>query len=182
MKKIKKLLFRIWEILRHPAKTYQEVYNEGLKEAMLYFLTILVILTVIMLILGAIFFSLFIAQYLEEFPLLKWISFPSLVIFIPISGFILLIISGLILHLFVRLLGGRQGFKTTLKTCAYSSTPLVLSFWFLPLIIITTVWSIILTIIGIQEMQKISKIRAIGSVLLPPVVIAAISFALKMLL
>ncbi|MCX6087758.1 MAG: Yip1 family protein [Caldiserica bacterium] len=182
MKKIKKILWRIWAILRQPSKTYQKVYNEGLGESMLYFLTILAILAVVMLALGTVFLSLFISRYFEDFPLIKWVSLPSLAIFIPVSGFVLLAISGLTLHLFVRLLGGKQGLRQTFKACTYASTPFMLSLWFPPLFVVTVVWSLILTWIGIRELQKMTTAKAIMSVLLPNILIITAAYIMKILL
>ena len=72
---------------------------------------------------------------------------------------------------FVYLLGGRQGIAQTLKALAYSSTPVVLSLWFPPIVGVTFAWSLILTVIGLNQTQSISIPRATLAVLLPLVIL-----------
>ena len=76
------------------------------------------------------------------------------------------------------LLGGaRHGFETTLRTVAYvaGSTSLINV---IPICgsIIAAVWSLIVTIIGLAEMQETSQGKAAAAVLIPAVVCCALLF------
>jgi len=172
---------KIWKILKHPGNTFEEVYRESLGESLLYYLIIVSILTIIMLALGSVFISMFISGFFEEFPMLQWVSLPILFVFIPLFGFLTLLISSLFVHIFVLIFGGRQGLKQTIKALAYSSTPAVLSAWLPPILALSIVWSLILLWIGIRKLQKMNRIMTIFSILLPPIIIFAIGLLLKFL-
>lgn len=93
------------------------------------------------------------------------------IVFFFIAGLIGIFISGIILHIFVYIVGGRRGLDQTLKTVLYASTPELLLGW-IPIIgIFVGIWSLILEILGIRELHEISTGRAILAVLLPIVVI-----------
>jgi len=181
MKKARVFLGRIWGMLRHPVRTYRTVGEEGLRGTLWYFLVVLLVLAVILLIGGAVVYPRFLAPYLGEYSSLGWISLVLVVPFVLVFGFIALMLGGLILHLFVWLLGGKQGLSQTYKAYACGNTPLLLSLWFPPILVVTGIWSLVLAIVGIRDMQKLSTARAIGSVLIPLALVAAVSFAVTAL-
>jgi hypothetical protein len=180
-KRAKIILNHIWGILRHPVKTYNIVKKEELELSFWYFFTILIILSVIVFIGSIIFISKFITPLLGDFQWLGWIILPFMVLFTIILGFIILVFEGLIIHFFIWLLGGKQGLGQTYKICVYAITPLVLSLWFPPLIVVTMIWSFILIIIGIHILQKLSIYRAIAATLIPFALIAVISLGVMIL-
>jgi len=71
-----------------------------------------------------------------------------------------------IIHLFVLLLGGKQGYVETFKVLAYSTAPAL--FGFIPLIgHAAAIYSIILQVFGIHKRHKMSMGRAVAVILLP---------------
>lgn len=97
---------------------------------------------------------------------------------LPLFLIIGLFIGSGIYHLVLSLLGGaRYGFETTFRTVAYvaGATSLINV---IPLCgsIIAAVWSLIVTIIGLAEMQDTSQGKAAAAVLIPAVVCCALLF------
>jgi hypothetical protein len=84
------------------------------------------------------------------------------------------------IHLWVYLLGGRKGIMQTFKAILYGDTPNLLLGW-IPLIgIIFTLWSLVLGILGIREIQEISTRNAVLAVaiaiitlIIPAILLAA---------
>ncbi len=85
------------------------------------------------------------------------------------------------LHIWVYLLGGRNGFKQTLKAITYGATPCLVLGWLPgPNIIIAPIWSLLLVINGLAELHEMSPGMAILSVvlaILAPLVIAGAAAA-----
>jgi hypothetical protein len=78
-----------------------------------------------------------------------------------------IIMGGVFLHIFVFIEGGKKGSNQTLKALVYSSTPSLLFGW-IPIIgVIAGMWSLVLNIIGIRELQEISTERAVLAVIVP---------------
>jgi hypothetical protein len=90
------------------------------------------------------------------------IADPVIVFFLVLGGGIIFMIAGSVwIHLWVYLLGGRRGIMQTVTAVIYAGTPVQLLSW-IPLIgIITVLWSLVLTSLGIRELQEISTGKAI---------------------
>jgi hypothetical protein len=91
------------------------------------------------------------------------------------GGFIITLLFAVWLHLWVYLLGGRRGIMQTVYAILYGSTPRLLMGW-IPLVsILFVLWSFILWILGVRELQEMSTGRAVAAVviavLIPLVVI-----------
>ncbi len=81
-----------------------------------------------------------------------------------IGGFILSLVAAAWIHLWVYLLGGRRGFLQTLAAVIYGGTPGQLLGW-IPLIgIIASLWSLVLVVLGIRELQALGTAKAILAV------------------
>jgi hypothetical protein len=107
-------------------------------------------------------------------------------VFLVLAFFILFIGSiflALWTHIWVYAVGGRKGVMTTVKTVLYSLTPFMLIGW-IPLVgwIIGAVWSIVLGVIGIRELQEISTGRAAAAILLSFVIAFLLFFAFAIVL
>jgi hypothetical protein len=76
------------------------------------------------------------------------------------AGFICTLIFGAWLHLWVYIFGGRQGIWQTLKAVMYGSTPSLLFGWIPFIGFIFSLWSLVLGIFGIRELQEISSMKA----------------------
>ncbi len=71
-----------------------------------------------------------------------------------------------ILHLFVRLLGGKKPYAETFAVVGYSVAPAIFSF--IPLLnYAAAAYSLVLNVIGVHVRQNLSLGRSIGAVLLP---------------
>lgn len=76
------------------------------------------------------------------------------------GGCICTLVFGAWLHLWVYIFGGRQGIWQTLKAVMYGSTPSLLFGWIPFIGFIFTLWSIVLGIFGIRELQEINSLKA----------------------
>lgn len=86
----------------------------------------------------------------------------------PIMIPIMLLIWSAILHLFLILLGGASAsFLATFRTVAYASGPQI--FEVIPLCggLISTIWGLVISVIGLREVHRTTTGRAVGAVLLP---------------
>jgi hypothetical protein len=78
-----------------------------------------------------------------------------------IGGFLLSLIFGVWLHLWVYLFGGRKGIMQTLKVVMYGSTPRLLFGWIPFIGFLFLLWSLALGILGIRELQEMDTLKAI---------------------
>ncbi|ABS55816.1 hypothetical protein Mboo_1298 [Methanoregula boonei 6A8] len=95
---------------------------------------------------------------------------------ILIFGFVFSGLFGLWVHLWVWILGGRNGAGQTLKAFLYGLTPALIFGWIPVVGILFAVWSFILDILGLRELAGLSPARAalamVIAVLIPLVVVA----------
>ncbi|MFA4859265.1 YIP1 family protein [Methanoregula sp.] len=68
------------------------------------------------------------------------------------------------IHLWVYLFGGRKGIMQTFKAILYGDTPNLLLGWIPFIGIIFTLWSLVLGVLGIRELQEISTRNAVLAV------------------
>ncbi|PKL57598.1 MAG: hypothetical protein CVV34_06680, partial [Methanomicrobiales archaeon HGW-Methanomicrobiales-5] len=105
-------------------------------------------------------------------------AFPVIVFFMAlIGGFIFTLIFAAWLHLWVYILGGRKGIMQTLKAIIYGNTPRLLLGWIPVIGFVFAIWSLVLGILGIRELQEMSTGKAILAVVIA-VIIPLIVFIL----
>ena len=63
------------------------------------------------------------------------------------------------------LFGGRKGYRETLKALAFGETPALLQGWISLVGMLGGIWSLVLFIQGVRELQGISTNRALGAVI-----------------
>lgn len=97
-------------------------------------------------------------------------------------GLFSIFISGLYYHVFVILLGGEEGVVQTMKTVMYANTPALLIGWIPFVGIIGMIWSFVLFIIGLREMQKVSLVSAILIFLVPTILVFGAVFITMLML
>ena len=92
---------------------------------------------------------------------------------------IILFIIAAVTHLFVVIFRGREKFGATFEVLAYAEA--VTIFNFIPgVAIITPIWAMVITFIGIKKIHKLNNIRTIGVLVLPLLTIILVLFiALK---
>ena len=164
--------------LLSPVDTFQKVRKADLGDALKYFLILVVINTVLSVIISLVALSSMWAAYSSIFEGLG-IALPAaagfgIIVFAILMIFVTLLalfIGAAWLHLWVYILGGRKGYMETLKALAYGDTPYLLIGW-IPLIgFIGAIWSFVLYIVGVRELQMMSTGRAAGAVILAVVVL-----------
>ncbi|MDD1707356.1 MAG: YIP1 family protein [Methanoregulaceae archaeon] len=167
--------------LLSPVETFQKVRSADLGDALKYYLVIVVINAVLSAIVGLLMVSAIWAMFA---PIFEQIGIPftlaagaGVVVFAILMIFVqllMLFIGAAWLHIFVYLLGGRKGYLQTLKAISYGSTPSMLIGWIPFIGIIGAIWSFILGILGIRELQAMSTGRAAGAVILAMIIILII--------
>ena len=164
----------------HPKEFYAGLGSADIGAAWKYYALISLVPLVLLLILfgamGAVFVAL-IPGLGAVAPLLGGL-FLAIPILMYIGMVILIFVAAAISHIFVYLVGGRQGYGRTFQASTYGSTPGVLLGW-IPLIgIIFFIWSIYTYICGISVLHKMSMGRAFLSWLIPLIIAAVVTFAI----
>lgn len=95
---------------------------------------------------------------------------PALFLCFLVGGIIMTAVFSLWLHLWVYILGGRKGIWQTVKAVVYGMTPGLLLGWIPFIGPLFALWSIVLQILGIRELQEISSKRAILALFIAVVV------------
>lgn len=160
---------KIREFLFNPSHAFRRIRNEEPGEAFRY----LVILTVFSAVMATVMTALEIFHHpltgisssqgsTAADPLLLVTEIIALVVITLVT----VVCFGLWLHVWVYLSGGRKGVWQTEKGVFYSFTPFLILAW-IPVIgiLVGTIWTVIITVIGIKELQRLSGIRAALSVI-----------------
>lgn len=165
---------RLKGFLTQPVETFQKVRDE---EFMKGFFPYYVVLLVIYAILSTIVFAALGTMALSVVPGMAGLgALGAVVLFVAaiVGGIIGLFIGGIILHIFVYLVGGRKGYMQTVKALMFAATPNFLLGWIPIISIISSIWSLILVILGIRELHQISMGKAILAVVLLIIVVVII--------
>jgi len=99
-------------------------------------------------------------------------------VFMPVFVFIGILLGTVFLHISLFLVGGlNEDFEATFRVVCYSSGPDL--FNAIPVVgwLVVLIWKLLLTVIGLREVQGISTGRATVAVLLPAVLCCVLSFA-----
>jgi len=165
-------------LLMNPVEILQQLREEGLWDALTYFIIILVVYAVL--------FTMMIMTVLMGFIALTGALLPEFGEWMPVllflgaltGGLILVFLGGAWLQLWVYVFGGRRGYTHTVKSLMYGATPAMLLGWIPIINIIGAIWAFILQILGIREMHEISTGRAVIAVLIAFVIIPVIILVL----
>ncbi len=182
------ILERIRGFLFSPSETFDASREDTIGDALKYFIVILAIYAVLSAIIVALVFSLF-AGMLGTFgmpalpmgaamgPLIAVVAF----IAILVGGIIAVFISGLWLHIWVYLVGGRNGVGQTIKAVIYGETPSLIIGWIPVVNVFAMIWTLIVDIIGVRQLHGLSTGKAVLAVILailiPAVLIGALIVA-----
>jgi len=86
-------------------------------------------------------------------------------------------------HLWVYIVGGRQGIVTTLKVVAYAMTPYLLLGWLIPVgLVAGFIWYLVLVVVGIRELQQLPTGCAVLAFALALIVGFIVAFAFLILI
>jgi hypothetical protein len=176
------ILGRIRGFAFNPAKEFAAAKKDTLMDAFKYYVLLLVVLGVILGVLFAIA-----AAVVGSMPGLPDIG--GLLFLLGSGTFVGIIVIGFFaalyiivwLHIWVYLFGGRKGLKETAKAVTYGATPCLLLGW-IPVanVIIGPIWSVLVVISGVMELQELSPgmaILAIIVAILVPVIIIGVILA-----
>jgi len=164
---------RIKGFLFSPSDTFDASKEDTLGDALKYFVVILAIFAGIIAVLIAVLFSLF-AGMLGMFgvPMMPFgaamgpLLAVGFFIFVLVGGLIGVFIDGLWLHLWVYVVGGRNGVGQTIKAVMYGATPSFLLGW-IPIVgIIAGIWALIVGIIGVRQLHELSTGKAVLAVII----------------
>ena len=122
-----RILRRIAGIARDPVATFDDIKDERFRPALAYLLVLLVSQALVLAVAGLIVVSIFLAYQLGDSKHLGWVGIGALGPLVVLSGFVTVLLAGLILHPLVRLLGGKQGLRRTMQAVVYGSTPLLIA-------------------------------------------------------
>jgi hypothetical protein len=156
-----------------PVETFQKVKGTDYGDTLVYFLILVLINTILsipimLFLLPSTWFSgiftLFGLGTLSGF----W--FVIFAVMMIIASVVFLFVGSAWLHLWVYVFGGRNGYRQTLKALAFGDTPALLLGWIPMIGIIAGIWALVLSVLGVRELQGISTGRALGAVLVAVII------------
>jgi hypothetical protein len=158
---INSLVEKVKGFLFSPGEAFQKVKADETGNMLTYFAILVVINAVLSAVIAAIWTSMT-PLYAR---LIGGVAVPILVFFIVlVAEFIITLVFGAWLHLWVCVLGGRKGIMQSIKSVIYGSTPRLLLGWIPFIGIIFLVWSLILWVLGVRDLQEMSTGKAILAV------------------
>jgi hypothetical protein len=149
-----------------PSETYWKVKDENPRDTILFFFFIALIYSILSTIMTAagIFIHPFIALFGLGFGTgMLVLKFLIVLIFSWLLGVLFVVL----LHFWVFFLGGRKGISVTVLVVFYQLTPFMLIAW-IPDIgpLVGTLWTLIVGVIGIEELHQLSRLRSAAAVIL----------------
>ena len=168
---------RIKGFLFSPSETFDASMEDTIDDAFKYYVVILAIYAVLYTIKVAVVFSLF-AETLGVFgvPAMPFGVAMAIGVFVVVlvSGIIGIFIGGPWLHIWVYLVGGRNGIEETTKAVIYGMTPGFLLGW-IPIVgTIGGIWALIVGIVGVRQLQELSTGKAVLAVIIAIIIPAII--------
>lgn len=166
-------------IITEPVKFFEKHQEKGVLDAFLY----LVVLGLITVILGSIVSKVYLTLMsnmlggiFAEIPF----GFPFILAMV-LFGYVLLLgmsfVGAGILHLYIKILGGKLPYHKTYQLVIYSQTPRLLIGWIPFVSMIAGIWDIILLIIGTHKMYKFSTTKSVLMYIIPYFAIIFLVFA-----
>ena len=146
-----------------PVESYQAARADGTDVAAPYLIVLLLIhavMTAIVTFIGISVMGMF-APMMPRFAMPVVLFFGAL-----IGGAVLTILFSLWLHLWVYLLGGRKGLFETAKAVIYGMTPGMLLGWIPFIGPLFCLWSSVLQLIGVRELQEMSSGKALVAMII----------------
>ena len=152
--------------LFNPSESFWKVADEDIRDTLLYFFFIAVIYAFLATVMTAVqvfnhpFLALFGFEFGIDHILLKFLV-------VVIFSWLVALVYSLLLHAWVWLIGGRKGIYQTVRSVLYSLTALMLIGWIPDLgPPVGLLWSVVVGILGIQELHAMSRSRAAVAVIL----------------
>jgi len=153
-------------VILNPAETFR-ASRDDTADAVFAYLGVLLLFNAIMSAAWMLMYSWIISGYPIRVPDM-WIPvtiFLSISIYSIIYWIIFILLAGAWIHLWVYILGGRNGIMPTMKAFMYGMTPWLLFGWIPVIGILFAVWSFLLDMLGIRELAGLSTGRAARSMI-----------------
>ncbi|MDD1701761.1 MAG: YIP1 family protein [Methanoregula sp.] len=158
---IDSLVDKVKGFLFSPGEAFQKAKADETGNVLTYFAILVVVNAILSAIIAAIWTSMT-PMYAH---MLGGAAVPILVFFIVlVAEFVVTLVFGAWLHLWVYVLGGRKGIMQSIKSVIYGSTPRLLLGWIPFIGIIFLIWSVVLWALGIRDLQEMSTGKAILAV------------------
>ena len=171
--------------LLSPVETFREVRDTNWGDSLKYYLLLLAINAVLSAVVslasaGTVWmtFSNLFNQSGLPLPAVAGAGVIFIALMMIIVQFVLVFIGAAWLHLFVYVVGGRRDYLQTLKTVTFGSTPAMLFGWIPFVGLLSGIWSLVLAIFGLRELQDLTTIKAVLAVILALMVIVLIIIAI----
>jgi len=152
---------RIKGIILKPVETFRTAANDEISFTFVYFFILLAV------------FGILFSLTLSQFGMFLMMNNQIIILILTMLGqMILSFLAGTVwLHVWVYLLGGRQGLKNTFRAVSNSMTPTLLLGWIMPMgMIVGMIWGLVLEVMGLRELQKFTTTRAILAVAIPLII------------
>jgi hypothetical protein len=173
------MVLSMWERIKgflfSPSATFDASKEDTLGDAFKYFVVILVIYAILIAIIASVAMSLF-AGIFGMFGLMPFGAAMGLAfgvfffIAVLVGSIIAIFISGLWLHIWVYLVGGRNGLGKTIIAIAYGQTPYLLLGWIPIINFIAMIWTFVVEIIGVRQLHGLTTGKAVLAVILAIVI------------
>ena len=156
-----------------PAGTFRESRGDNLATSFGYYIILVIIFSTLSTIVAALVGS---AGMVFGLPGPISAILPAfLFIYYIITSIVAWLVFGLWIHLWVYILKGRMGIIRTINAVYYGNTPFLLIGWIPFIGYIGIVWSFVLWILGVRELQEISTGKAVAAVIIPVAIIVIIA-------
>ena|SRR3989344_744680 len=160
------LFSKIGKSIVHPGELFERTKGDGIGKVLLYYFVIALVPFIIMSLILFLAFN-FVMELVDSANAAAGVTLNTDVsvwyvigglagLFFIISPILLFVSSG-VLHLILRLYGGKGSYGDSFGVMIYSHTPSILLFFILP---ITGIWTFILTLIGYSKVHEIGVGRA----------------------
>ena len=175
-----------------PVETFQAHKGESLGAAYQYYIVLFVIFTILYGIVTVVMNMNFMSSMIDalsQVPGMQWasdfssfssflITFDVFAIYIAfVIGLFSIFVCGLMLHCFVLMFDGGNGYVQTIKVLMYAHTPYFILGWIPYVNIIAAIWTLVLIVLGVRELQELSTGKSVFVVLIP-IVLVLIGFVL----
>ena len=152
------IVTKVKGFLLKPVETFQQSRNDEPGVVFTYFAALLLFNAILSALFGAAEFG-----SMQMFSgMMGGFTYPVRIFFMAlVGGFILTITLASWIHLWAYLFGGRKGIMQTFKAIMYGNTPHLLLGWIPFIGIFFALWSLVLGILGIRELQEVSTGKAI---------------------
>lgn len=163
---VKKIGNKIEKVLFDPINFFKRYKTENFTEILVYYCT-LALIPALLTPLSTAAFPMLMKAITIPLPT-AYLTFALMVYTLSIFG---ILITSAVYHALIWIVGGRKGIIKTFAAVVYASTPSLILGWIPMIGIIVSLWSLILTIVGLSKLHKISYWRSGFAVILLPLII-----------